>query len=301
MPGDKYLPGLEGDPSGAVLENWTDADWSKWFETEVVPSRRFKSDDPELVAQYGEGREVDKGLMDAAVALENLATNQMMKPGDFIIPAFGRLSQENKLKFYRGWYRVEHDLDLEDRHQPKPKPRDKWRNRVITGVAVATVITGGFLLTRGGGGNLEWTVTDLVGDIAASWDDVDALDDPDPAGDITVMAVKNEGEDTTVTVRFNGAARDMTLGSRQDLAAGLLIVFPDGRVIDILWGSDKCKISDSSTAGDSVECGWLDEKDLELKIQGWKPIPETNVTFVTYQTAGIGSGSSSDTVELTTD
>lgn len=317
MPGDKYLPGLEGDPSGAILENWTDEDWNAWLAEEVEGKRRLEALDS-LEPDWKFSRTGSGGHDDEAFVFADHL--QEFEPGgaDQLIAMFmigvdpldplarvKSLGAEGRAKFHRLWYKLEHGIDtdtgrsIEDA-RPKPKP-NKWRNRVITGVAVVTVGVGGFLVTRGGGGSLEWSVTDPVGDIVASWEDIEPAENPDPATDITVMGVKNEGNDTTVSVRFNGAAREVSLGQRQDLSAGLLIVFPDGRVIDILWGSDRCKISDSSDEGDAIECKWVDESNLELKIEGWKPIPGTNVTFVTYVSEGIGGGSSSDTVELATD
>jgi len=32
----KYLPGLEGDPEAAILDNWTEQDWGDGYEASVA-------------------------------------------------------------------------------------------------------------------------------------------------------------------------------------------------------------------------------------------------------------------------
>ncbi|MGB7860982.1 MAG: hypothetical protein WBM90_10835 [Acidimicrobiia bacterium] len=360
MSGDKYLPGLEGDPTGAIVENWSDADWATWLQDNVESSERFSA----LV----DGNEVgfaqnQLGLPDSEATKWGRAFSHkdIMDPSDGIAEVFTglhpndasqrlrRLGPEARAEFFVMWYRIEHGISVgggADVVAPKP-PKSKWKTVVITGVAVVVVGAVGLAVVSSGSGDepgqgndatqtedpeqdeesveddgsgeseepvegeepvasdesgvTEWTVTDPIGDMVASFDDMDPLENPDPAGDIEVMDVENQGADTTVTVRFSGAAKDMSINSGQSINAGVLVVFPDGRMIDIIWDSGGCKISDSSDVGDGIECRWLDDRDLELRVKGWKPIPGTSVTFVTYQSAGIGEGVSSDMVELQTD
>ena len=215
--------------------------------------------------------------------------------------------------------------------QPKSVlvPGSKWKRIVVVAATVVAVGTGTLIVTGNGadpatpnpspagvspdppqpeagpnpppeqsaGG--EWVVEDPIGDISRAFDDLDPLENPDPAGDITVMRVQSGESSTTVNVRFNGAARELSQSPSLTFNAGLLIVFPDGRMIDIVWDSEGCKITDSSDAGDSIRCRWLDDGDLELTIEGWTPIPGTNLTFIAYQ-SGVGEVSS-DSAELDTD
>lgn len=320
MTSDKYLPGLEGDPSGAVLENWADADWEKWFRSEVESTPDWY----DFSGEGGPGR-IPRGAPDAEMneALEAFisGSSDARDIPDDPSNIFKRFSFENKVKFYRGWYRIQASLDVDSgvsetsdstlvRVKTPGGGKVPWKTILVTGVVVVSLGVG-FAIANSGdetdgasgsaSSSAEWSVDDVLGDIGPAFDDVSPLEDPDPAGDIAVMGVKAQDGATAVTIRFSGAAKDLSINADQTINAGLLVVLPDGNTIDILFEDGRCKISDASTAGGTISCQWLDDRDLELKIDGWTPVPGTNLTFATYQSSNSALGVSSDTVELETD
>lgn len=326
-PGAKYLPGMEGDPAGAILENWTDADWGEWFRSEVDGTNLFSEIDEHWGKTSSQRAEdaspwrKDSDLAEAADALRRNADEMRgltsggrheAEPDD----AFERLSTESKIKFFNGWQRVNPAYEYKGHYRrpdteatPPPKKKPKWMIPVIVAAAIAAIFLVGINLGSGDGadtgddsaaassGSGSWSAIDTEDDFEATWDDFDAIEDPNTAGDITGMDVGVEDDTTTVSIQFRGAAQSINGTPGESLDADVLITLPDGRIVNVIWGADRCKISEPPQ-GWSVECVWVTTGELQFRIKGFEAEPGTKFSFGTIQ--GFGGAFSSDTVELVT-
>jgi hypothetical protein len=152
LDGEKYLPGLEGDPEGAVLENWSDADWAAWFEDNVrgvkVDLAKIPADDMgdaiDIVMRTQPDKDME-GTFEGA-----FEADQSWK--------FARLSSEKRERFFHLFY-------AEDQAFGRPEPPTRGGSTkkvaVIGGTTLAAVLIAVLivLIARDGDGSTPAATT----------------------------------------------------------------------------------------------------------------------------------------------
>ena len=132
---EKYLPGLEGDPDGAILDNWTDADWAAWFNNETDgPYSMFElsSEDAQFVAD----------ILEATVRNEEpsepLGEFGGLLESDDAGWRFARLSPARRERMFH----LLPEMRVDDSEPPEPAKSGPSTKKVVVvaGTTLATVL-----------------------------------------------------------------------------------------------------------------------------------------------------------------
>lgn len=108
--GPKYSPGMDGDPNGAILENWSTAELESWFREHVESDSQYHSEQ-----YWGGTNHVSKFPEDLHEGLRAINSSQSEIADRFFdhdaAKAFGRLSPEIRDTFFFAWMHNHRSVD----------------------------------------------------------------------------------------------------------------------------------------------------------------------------------------------
>jgi hypothetical protein len=103
--GPKYTPGMEGDPNGAILENWSSPELEMWFRENVESDHQYG-----LEADWSGPNRLDKFPEETREGLRAIHATASEKGerifGHDSAKAFGRLSPEIRDAFFFAWMKT---------------------------------------------------------------------------------------------------------------------------------------------------------------------------------------------------
>jgi hypothetical protein len=255
LEGAKYLPGLEGDPEGAILENWSDADWAAWFEDNLpgveIDLIQLPADDLDIALDVVMQTQPDKEMEGTFAG--TFEADQPWK--------FAKLSAEKRERFFHLFYSEGQAFTDPEPLTRAPSPKQVV---VIGGATLATVLMAVLitLIARNGDGATPAATTAPTSapaeqpqaSVAPPTDEGAAAPSPDPTGGADDVAAPDP------LAGVPGATVEVVLVGRTPEGADQVQV--------ILAGDGRSVADDPATETYGVGVNVIDDEGLEFFVDG---------------------------------